>query len=475
MRTCPRCSASFGDTTAYCPSDGSLLVTSSSIVVPGSDGPADAAGPAPVSGGRTTFPAPAARLEDAPIVLGPGTRVGEYVIEAKIGEGGMGVVFSGTHPLIGKRVAIKVLAARSAADKTSVQRFLQEARAVNQIRHRNIVDIFLFDSLPDGRNYFVMELLEGESLKDRLTRGRFELLAALTLLVPIADALRAAHAQQIVHRDLKPDNVFLARDPDGEITVKVLDFGVAKLVADDAGSVTQTGALLGTPLYMAPEQCISGAVDARADIYSFGALMFEMLTGERACQGGTIFSIIESKRRAPRAPSTLVTLPREIDELVVRCLAPSPADRPASFAEVRAVLLRHAPPGSLSRSTGPHSIVTERSAALVGPRRRRPWLPAAAIGVVLAAGALWLVYGRTHGEHVATPAPRPPTPPATRAAPIAPAPSPAPAPAPSGSAGASAPTSPGPRARKGTSRKSHADGPTRQEPAKTASEPIGDF
>ncbi|HTL36718.1 MAG TPA: protein kinase, partial [Kofleriaceae bacterium] len=211
--------------------------------------------------------------------LPPGTVVGEYKIDQKIGEGGMGTVYSATHPTIGKRAAIKVISAELGQDPVLVQRFVQEARSVNQIGHPNIVDVFAFGKLPDGRSYFVMEFLQGESLRGRLMRTFMSIADAVQILDEIAGALEAAHEKGIVHRDLKPDNVYLASVRGGYIIVKLLDFGIAKLVTGGGIAKTSTGEMMGTPGYLSPEQARGKNVDYRTDIYALGCMMFEMITG----------------------------------------------------------------------------------------------------------------------------------------------------------------------------------------------------
>src|SRR5262245_13584788 len=163
--------------------------------------------------------------------LEAGQKVGEYVVEEKIGEGGFGTVFRAVHPLIGKQVAIKVLARRFSSDPEMLSRFVAEARAVNQIRHRHIIDIFAFGQLEgnDGAPYDVLELLDGVPLDTHLDQvGRMPLEEAVPVLRAIAKALDAAHAKGIAHRDLKPENIFLVREPDGTVFPKLLDFGIAK-------------------------------------------------------------------------------------------------------------------------------------------------------------------------------------------------------------------------------------------------------
>src|SRR5262245_24110394 len=202
--------------------------------------------------------------------LAAGTAVSEYVIEGAIGRGGFGTVYRAVQPLIGKKVAIKVLSRKYSADNEIVSRFVAEARAVNQIRHRHIIDIFSFGQLADGRHYYVMEHLEGEPLDRYLAKhGPMKLADALHVLRAIARALDAAHAKGIAHRDLKPENIFLARDDEGELFPKLLDFGIAKLSGpdDQLAHKTGTGVPIGTPFYMSPEQCRGRDVDHRTDIY----------------------------------------------------------------------------------------------------------------------------------------------------------------------------------------------------------------
>src|SRR4051812_14405882 len=206
--------------------------------------------------------------------------VGEYRVLRKIGEGGMGSVYSAVQPVIGKRVAIKVLAPHIAAHPELVRRFVDEARAVNKIGHPNIVDIFSFGWLPDQRHYFAMEYLEGQTLSDRMKAGPIPVDEARRLLGQICGALEAAHQVGIIHRDLKPENIWIAQPKHGDSYAKLLDFGIAKLLGDaDSAPHTQTGAIMGTPAYMAPEQCRGIGIEPRTDLYSLGVILYEMFTG----------------------------------------------------------------------------------------------------------------------------------------------------------------------------------------------------
>ncbi len=287
--------------------------------------------------------APASIPPDAP--LAPGTMVGEYQIGDKLGEGTYGEVYAGEHPLIGKVVAVKVLRKKFSSDPTMASRFIAEARAVNRIRHRNIVDIFSFGRLDDGRNYFVMDLLVGLTLRDLLfDEGRLELGRALPILRGIADALDAAHAAGVVHRDLKPDNIFLTIEKDGGYFPVLLDFGVAKLGGEGMAHKTATGAVLGTPRYMSPEQARGKPIDLRTDVYALGVLVHEMLTGLPPFDGDTWLDVVLKHSTAPPPPLSSVRpdLPARLDAPVLAMLAKKPDGRPGSAGEAVAALLRAA-------------------------------------------------------------------------------------------------------------------------------------
>ena len=209
--------------------------------------------------------------------------IGNYRVTSLLGEGGMGVVYLAQHPVFDRKVAIKLLHAVLARDPDIVARFFNEARAIHMVAHENIVEILDFGQTPDGQPYFIMEYLSGESLSDAIARGPMPADQVEAISVQMCRALGAAHAKGIVHRDLKPHNVQLVIKADGALQVKILDFGVAKILAspDGASSVkTRTGSLMGTPLYMSPEQCKgAGVLDHRTDIYSLGVILFEMLSG----------------------------------------------------------------------------------------------------------------------------------------------------------------------------------------------------
>jgi serine/threonine-protein kinase len=269
-----------------------------------------------------------------------GRILGSYKIAEKIGEGGMGAVYRADHQRLARRAAIKVLRPELSTNAMVVERFFTEARATSLIRHPGIVEV-TDCSVEDGCAYIVMELLAGESLASYLRRNgplrERGFLMAVRIAEEIASAVGAAHAQQIIHRDLKPDNVFLVSQAGGAVQVKILDFGIAKLVADDSVHRTSTGSLLGTPIYMSPEQCRgTGKVDIRTDIYSLGCIIYELVSGRppfmRDGAGELIAAHIGEmpvplEQAAPEVPAALAAL-------AARMLAKNPADRPASMSEV---------------------------------------------------------------------------------------------------------------------------------------------
>jgi serine/threonine-protein kinase len=302
---CPRCRKTFSTGTSVCPDDGEHLLSDEM----------------------------ASQL--AELDLAAGQPLGEYVVEEKIGEGGFGSVYRGVHPLIGKAAAIKVLNRQYSSNPQMVSRFVAEARAVNQIKNRHIIDIFSFGALADGRQYYVMDLLEGMPLDRYLQqRGRLSIEDALPLFRGIAKAIDAAHGAGIAHRDLKPENVFLVIDADGTTFPKLLDFGIAKLLGDAAaGHKTRTGSPIGTPHYMSPEQCRGRNVDHRTDIYSFGVLVHQTLTGAFPFDGEDVMEILFKQTSAPAPPMSSVapSLPPELDAPVLAMLEKEPSKRPASL------------------------------------------------------------------------------------------------------------------------------------------------
>jgi serine/threonine-protein kinase len=421
--------------------------------------------------------------------LAEGQKVGEYVVEHKIGQGGFGSVFSAKHPLIGKRAAVKVLSRKYSADPEVVSRFVAEARAVNQIRDRHIIDIFGFGELEDGRSYYVMEYLEGEPLDERLSDGTgMPLEDAVPILRSIARALDAAHAAGIAHRDLKPANIFLVHEPDGTVFPKLLDFGIAKLLGENASAMhrTGTGIPIGTPYYMSPEQCRGHAVDHRTDIYSFGCVAYELLTGKLPFPGEHHLEVLmkQTTEEAPPPSSYVPELGTAVDEAIAWMMRKDPAERPATLTAAVAALeeaagiepepVRRSTPRLPSHRTPPHGVAVagrtptpglgrtpphgvavdrtptpNRTPALddtalaqsaapatTSAPKRRPWGIVGAAALVVGGGVVAFLATR---HHEPKPAPQPPQVVAPAPAPVVvptpvivqtPAPTPPPAPAP---------------------------------------------
>ncbi len=268
--------------------------------------------------------------------LAPGDRAGEYLILGTLAIGGCGTVYSAEHRVLERKAAVKVLHSQLASSPEMVERFVREARVVNRIRHPNIVDIYEFGELPDRRPYFVMELLQGQSLAALVEqRGRLSPAQALAYLEPVCGALAAAHAAGVVHRDLKGSNVAVVRDGE-KPQVKLLDFGIAKLMRAGPGErgITAVGQRIGTPYAMAPEQVRGTAIDARADIYALGVLVFQLITGRYPFVSSDALEIERLHVEAPPPrPSAFAPVPPAIDAVVLRCLEKDPAQR---YPDVRA-------------------------------------------------------------------------------------------------------------------------------------------
>jgi serine/threonine protein kinase len=274
----------------------------------------------------------------------PPTTIGPYRIVRQLGEGGMGVVYEAVNDAIERRVAIKVLHAEYAKDKETASRFFDEARAVNRIEHPSLVQVSDYGRTTDNTAYLVMEFLRGESLAQRLDKThaagkRIELSEVIRIAWQTADALRAAHEKSIVHRDMKPDNLMLVRDPiaPGGERVKILDFGIAKLMKSGTKR-TATSAVMGTPLYMSPEQCRgAGEVDERSDVYSLGVVLYEMMAGRcpfDAAGGGEVLGMHLFKEPPPLG-SFAPAAPPELVALTHRLLLKDKDARPAMNAVVR--------------------------------------------------------------------------------------------------------------------------------------------
>ncbi len=330
-----------------------------------------------------------------------GTTLGEYRVGKRIAAGGMGAVYEGEQPVIGKRVAIKVLLPTAEGEAANTRRLLDEARAVNSIRHRGIVDIFSFGELPGGKPYFVMEFLEGKTLSRYIAeRRRLETREALEIADEVLSALAAAHKAGVIHRDLKPANIFVCQQPDGARFIKVLDFGIAKLGRPNAELTQQTvnGMAMGTPEYMAPEQVLGDRVSAQTDLYALGIVLFLMLTGKLPFSAATPLEtmVAQTKALPPRPSSFVATLNRNVEALVMSLLEKDLARRPGSALDVReriSALLRELDGGgaALVRDTAPSvpPLSTRAMMSGLGAGRRQGLLAAAAGALLFVVGISW--------------------------------------------------------------------------------------
>jgi serine/threonine-protein kinase len=278
-----------------------------------------------------------------------GTRLGDYEVEECIGVGAMGVVYRAVQPIIGKRVAVKVLKAEMARSQPEIQRLLSEARTVNKIGHRGVIDIFGFGQTPDGRQYFLMEHLAGQPL-DRLIADRAPLQVpeAIAILDELLDALGAIHQAGVIHRDLKPNNIFLVAQRGRPAFVKILDFGLSKQAFVDPGSPilsvqpAQQSTIAGTPEYMAPELFRGGLLSARSDLYAVGITAFELMTGKLPYPASSVTECMRLHLEAavPEPSSVCSSVPTELDAWCLALMAKDPGQRPATAELARNDLKR---------------------------------------------------------------------------------------------------------------------------------------
>lgn len=357
--------------------------------------------------------------DDPPAIVGslpPGTRLGAFEILGLLGAGGMGEVHRARDTRLDREVAIKVLSRDLADDPRGRERFEREARAVSRLTHPHICTLYDLGSAEiDGRDarFLVMELLEGETLADRLRRGALPIAQAIQLAIEILDALAAAHAMGIVHRDLKPANIMLTR-----AGVKLLDFGLAQLRAQawaaghGSGTMreeplTVPGTVFGTIPYMAPEQVRGAEVDSRTDLFAFGAVFYEMLTGRRAFNAPSDPALIATilEQDPPLVTAEQPLAPPALDGLVRACLAKDPAERWQHAGDV-ALALRGLSQGP--RSASPQPITDSRASWPQILRLRGSWrLHAGWAAVALLVGLLVWMLPRTASEPVAAPNPQP--------------------------------------------------------------------
>lgn len=261
-----------------------------------------------------------------------------YEIRAPLGKGGMGTVYRGWQLSVDREVAIKVIHPKLSNDRSAVKRFLREARLASRLSQPNIVNVYDFGQ-SEGVLYLVMELLRGHTLASELGQGRrINPKRTMVIASQLCDALEAAHAQGIVHRDLKPSNIVILDDPPGRDLIKVLDFGLAKSLIQDSGSVvTNTDALLGTPLYMAPEQIEGKVSDQRADLYSLGCILYEMLTGRPPFVDNAVSAVLA--RHVHDAHAALPPhVPPKLRGLIDKLLAKTADERLQTAGEVRRIL-----------------------------------------------------------------------------------------------------------------------------------------
>jgi hypothetical protein len=305
VKICPACATEYPAERSHCERDGVLLV-------------------ALTTGGGSS------RAED---LVGQ-TVDGRYLVEAIVGKGGMGTVYACRHVVVGKPFAMKVL--RSGVEQTEgvLQRFIREAQTANSIKSRHIVEMTDFGQLPSGQFYVTMDLLEGMDLGKALKQGMMQG-DLLHVFTQVAEALELTHRRGVVHRDLKPDNVFLVRDGDDPLFVKLLDFGIAKALHQGPSGLTETGVVLGTPYYMSPEQARGEEVDHRTDIYSLGVIMYRAFTGKLPFVADSAVGVLTKHiTEPPVLPSALAGVDGPIERVILRCMEKRRDDRFQSMGEV---------------------------------------------------------------------------------------------------------------------------------------------
>src|SRR5436853_2993022 len=304
--------------------------------------------------------------------LSDGTKLGRYEIRSKIGEGGMGEVYLAEDTKLNRKVAIKVLPAAFSQDAERLRRFEQEAQAAGALNHQNILAVHDVGT-HDGAPYIVSELLEGETLRERLDGPPIPQRKAVDYALQIAHGLAAAHAKGIVHRDLKPENLFITNDG----RVKILDFGLAKLTGTIDGTRSQTevptrrvntdpGMVMGTMGYMSPEQLKGQPADHRSDIFSFGAILYEMISGKRAFSGDSMVETMSAILREdpPDLSETNKTVSPALERVVRHCLEKHPADRFHSARDLAFAIESLSGSATISGQTATMPAIPESSTAV---------------------------------------------------------------------------------------------------------------
>src|SRR5256714_4069578 len=347
MLECPRCGRQYPNEVLVCPSDHTLLQADATIA----DVPID-----PLLG----------RVFE-----------GKYRLDERLGGGGMGTVYRATHLLIDRPVALKVLSQRFVGDQTAQQRFRREARAAGRMQHPNAVTVTDFGATEDGYLYIVMELLEGRTLRDLLAHeAPLDPARAVSIILQTASAVGAAHDAGLIHRDLKPANIFIVQRSNIPVMVKVLDFGVAKFRVeeqdDDYNTLTQVGAIIGTPRYMSPEQCSGAAsLTPASDVYSLGIILYEMLTGVVPFNADTPLAVaLKQVTQQPQPPHEIITsLPQPLERIVLTALTKDPNLRPRDANEFRREVFATADSLGLEHAESPNVTTFEslRSAGTESP------------------------------------------------------------------------------------------------------------